>query len=45
MIDTGLFGEPLLVRLRLRKLGLRPQSIARSFSHTDISIMPETLRD
>src|SRR5262245_2628313 len=27
MIDTGLFGESLLVRRRLRRLGLRPQSI------------------
>jgi len=27
MIDTGLFGEPLLIRRRLRRLGLQPQSI------------------
>jgi glyoxylase-like metal-dependent hydrolase (beta-lactamase superfamily II) len=27
MIDTGLVGEPLLVRRQLRRLGLRPQSI------------------
>lgn len=27
MIDTGLYGEPLLIKRRLRRLGLRPQSI------------------
>ena len=31
MIDTGLVGEPILIRRLLRKLGLKPQSIKAIF--------------